>query len=52
MVDQIKQIAERLKGLRESLDLSIEEMATKTKRKEDEIERSRDSLNPFSRSAI
>ena len=37
MVDQIKQIAERLKGLRESLDLSIEEMATKTKRKEDEI---------------
>ena len=37
MVNQIKQIAERLKGLRESFDLSIEEMATKTTRKEEEI---------------
>lgn len=37
MNDQIRQIAERLKGLRESLDLSVSEMARQTKRTEDEI---------------
>lgn len=38
MNEQIKQIAERLRGLRESLDLTIAEIAEKTKRKAEEIE--------------
>jgi len=37
MNEQIKQIAERLRGLRESLDLSIQEMAGQTNRSEEEI---------------
>ncbi|MDR0685921.1 MAG: XRE family transcriptional regulator [Dysgonamonadaceae bacterium] len=37
MNEQIKQIAERLKGLRDSLELSIEEMAVCCRRKEEEI---------------
>lgn len=39
MNEQIKQIAERLRGLRESLDLSLQEMADRTKREPKEIER-------------
>ena len=38
MNEQIKQIAERLKGLRESLDLSLQEMAEQCKRTVAEIE--------------
>lgn len=38
MSEQMKQIAERLKGLRESLDLSINEMAQTLNRPEAEIE--------------
>ncbi len=38
MNDQIRQIAERLKGLRESLDLSIEEMAVQCEKKASEVE--------------
>jgi mannose-6-phosphate isomerase-like protein (cupin superfamily) len=38
MNEQIKQIAERLKGLRESLDLSPAEMAERCERPVDEIE--------------
>ena len=38
MNDQVKQIAERLKGLRESLDLSFQEMAEQTKRDPAQIE--------------
>jgi transcriptional regulator with XRE-family HTH domain len=37
MNEQIKQIAERLKGLRDSLDLSIQEMAERCKRTPEEI---------------
>jgi Uncharacterized conserved protein, contains double-stranded beta-helix domain len=37
MNDQIKQIADRLKGLRESLDLSFQEMAEQTKRDSEQI---------------
>ncbi|MDR0798763.1 MAG: XRE family transcriptional regulator [Dysgonamonadaceae bacterium] len=37
MNEQIKQIAERLKGLRESLDLSVEEMAQTIHKSEEEI---------------
>ncbi|MDR2621479.1 MAG: cupin domain-containing protein [Dysgonamonadaceae bacterium] len=37
MNEQIKQIAERLKGLRDSLDLSIEEMAHRSNRTPEEI---------------
>ena len=37
MNEQIKQIAERLKGLRDSLELSIEEMAGKSNRTPEEI---------------
>ena len=37
MSNQMEQIAERLKGLRESLDLSTSEMANRTGRKEEEI---------------
>jgi transcriptional regulator with XRE-family HTH domain len=37
MNEQIKQIAERLKGLRDSLDLSIEEMAKQSNRTTEEI---------------
>ena len=37
MNEQIKQIAERLKGLRESLELSIEEMARQSNRTPEEI---------------
>ncbi|MDR1562727.1 MAG: XRE family transcriptional regulator [Dysgonamonadaceae bacterium] len=39
MNEQIKQIAERLQGLRDSLDLSIKEMADRCRRKEEEISR-------------
>jgi transcriptional regulator with XRE-family HTH domain len=39
MNEQIKQIAERLKGLRDSLDLSIEEMAKQSNRTPEEIQR-------------
>lgn len=39
MSEQIKQIADRLKGLRESLDLSISEMAKKINREEKDIEK-------------
>jgi len=38
MNEQIKQIAERLKGLRDSLDLSLEETAVKSKKSPEEIE--------------
>ncbi len=38
MTEQIKQIAERLKGLRDSLDLSLEEMANKCDKLSDDIE--------------
>jgi len=38
MNEQIKQIAERLKGLREALDLSPEEMAKRTKRSVEDIQ--------------
>ena len=38
MNEQIKQIAERLRGLRDSLDLSIEEMAIKSNKSPDDIE--------------
>ena len=38
MNEQIKQIAERLKGLRDSLDLSLEEMAVKSNKSPDDIE--------------
>jgi transcriptional regulator with XRE-family HTH domain len=38
MNEQIRQIAERLKGLRESLDLSISEMAEQSKRSPQEIQ--------------
>jgi mannose-6-phosphate isomerase-like protein (cupin superfamily) len=38
MNEQIKQIAERLKGLRDSLDLSIPEMAERCKRTAEEIQ--------------
>jgi mannose-6-phosphate isomerase-like protein (cupin superfamily) len=38
MNDQIKQIAERLQGLRESLDLSPEEMANQCKRSVEDIQ--------------
>ena len=38
MNEQIKQIAERLRGLRESLDLSLQEMADQTKRSTEEIQ--------------
>jgi transcriptional regulator with XRE-family HTH domain len=37
MNNQIRQIAERLKGLRESLDLTVKEIARKINRPEDEI---------------
>jgi quercetin dioxygenase-like cupin family protein len=37
MNEQIKQIAERLKGLRDSLELSVEEMASSCRRREEEI---------------
>lgn len=37
MNEQIKQIAERLKGLRDSLDLSFAEIAARTKRTEEDI---------------
>ncbi|MDR0768439.1 MAG: XRE family transcriptional regulator [Dysgonamonadaceae bacterium] len=39
MNEQIKQIAERLKGLRDSLDLSIEEMALRSNHAPEEISR-------------
>ena len=39
MNDQIRQIAERLKGLRESLDLSTAEMAVRCEKKALEVER-------------
>ncbi|MDR2690797.1 MAG: XRE family transcriptional regulator [Dysgonamonadaceae bacterium] len=39
MNEQIKQIAERLKGLRDSLELSTEEMAAHSNRTPDEIRR-------------
>jgi transcriptional regulator with XRE-family HTH domain len=38
MNEQIKQIAERLKGLRDSLDLSVAEMARRCKRTPEEIQ--------------
>ena len=38
MNEQIKQIAERLKGLRESLDLSIKEIALQVNKQEKEIQ--------------
>jgi transcriptional regulator with XRE-family HTH domain len=38
MNEQIKQIAERLKGLRDSLDLSIQEMAEQSERTPEEIQ--------------
>jgi mannose-6-phosphate isomerase-like protein (cupin superfamily) len=38
MNDQIKQIAERLKGLRDSLDLSVEDMAMQCEKQVSEIE--------------
>jgi mannose-6-phosphate isomerase-like protein (cupin superfamily) len=38
MNEHIKQIAERLKGLRDSLDFSVEEMATQCKRPPEEIQ--------------
>lgn len=38
MNDQIRQIAERLKGLRESLDLSSEEMAAQCEKQASEVE--------------
>jgi transcriptional regulator with XRE-family HTH domain len=38
MNEQIKQIADRLKGLRDSLDLSIAEMAERSKRTPEEIQ--------------
>ncbi len=38
MNEQIKQIAERLKGLRDSLDLSLEEMGVKCNKSPDDIE--------------
>jgi len=38
MNEQIKQIAERLKGLRDSLDLSLEEMAIKCNKSPEDIE--------------
>ena len=38
MNEQIKQIAERLKGLRDSLDLSLEEMAAKCNKLPEDIE--------------
>ena len=38
MNEQIKQIAERLKGLRESLDLSVEEMARQMNKPEEDIQ--------------
>lgn len=38
MNEQIKQIAARLKGLRESVDLSVEEMAAKCNKSPEEIE--------------
>ncbi|MDR0427048.1 MAG: XRE family transcriptional regulator [Dysgonamonadaceae bacterium] len=37
MSNQMRQIAARLKGLRESLDISVKEMAKQINRKEDEI---------------
>jgi transcriptional regulator with XRE-family HTH domain len=39
MNEQIKQIAERLKGLRESLDFSLQEMAERSGRSIDEIKK-------------
>jgi transcriptional regulator with XRE-family HTH domain len=39
MNEQIKQIAERLKGLRDSLELSVEEMAARSGRAQEEIRR-------------
>jgi mannose-6-phosphate isomerase-like protein (cupin superfamily) len=38
MNEQIRQIAERLKGLRDSLDLSIQEMAAQSERTPEEIQ--------------
>ena len=37
MEEQIKQIADRIKGLRDSLDITVEEMAKRCKRTPDEI---------------
>jgi len=37
MEEQIKQIADRIKGLRDSLDITVEEMAEQCKRTPDEI---------------
>lgn len=37
MSEQIKQIADRIKGLRDSLDITVEEMAERCKRTPDEI---------------
>ena len=37
MKEQIKQISERIKGLRDSLDITVEEMAERCKRTSDEI---------------
>ena len=37
MEEQIKQIADRIKGLRDSLDITVEEMAEQCKRTSDEI---------------
>ena len=37
MEEQIKQIADRIKGLRDSLDITVEEMAERCKRTPDEI---------------
>jgi len=37
MEEQIRQIAERIKGLRDSLEITVEEMAEKCKRTPDEI---------------
>jgi len=37
MEEQIKQIAERIRGLRDSLDITVEEMAEQCKRTPDEI---------------
>jgi len=39
MEEQIKQIADRIKGLRDSLDITVEEMAERCKRIPDEIRR-------------
>lgn len=39
MNEQVKQIAERLKGLRESLDLTIDEMAESCKKSVEDIQR-------------